>query len=113
MVVALTTPRLLLQVVFHHAYVTAAPALAPLVASMIVLSVTVILTMYLLAIGRRWVAAVLVLGSGALTIAVAAVHGAPRATAVAVLVVQSAVLFVVLFGFTVVHRVRVQRLLRD
>ncbi len=109
MVVALTTPRLLLQVVFHHAYVTAAPALAPLVASMIVLSVTVILTMYLLAIGRRWVAAVLVLGSGALTIAVAAVHGAPRATALADLAVQSGVLVVVLFGFTVVHRVRVRR----
>jgi O-antigen/teichoic acid export membrane protein len=113
MVVALTTPRLLLQVVFHHAYVTAAPALAPLVASMIVLSVTVILTMYLLAIGRRWVAGVLVLGSGALTIAVAAVHGAPRATALADLAVQSGVLFVVLFGFTVVHRVRVQRHSQD
>jgi O-antigen/teichoic acid export membrane protein len=110
MVVALSTPRLLLQVVYHHAYVTAAPALAPLVAAMIVLSVTVVLTMYLLAVGRRWVAGVLVVGAAALTIAVSAVHGAPRATALADLVVQSVVLLVVLTGFTVIHRVRVRRL---
>jgi O-antigen/teichoic acid export membrane protein len=110
LVVALSTPRLLLQVVFHHAYVSAAPALAPLVAAMIVLSVTVVLTMYLLAVGRRWVAGVLVLGGLALTIATAAVHGAPLATALADLMVQSVVLLVVLTGFTVIHRVRVRRL---
>jgi O-antigen/teichoic acid export membrane protein len=109
MVVALSTPRLLLQVVFHHAYVSAAPALAPLVAAMIVLSVTVVLTMYLLAVGRRWVAGVLVLGGAALTIATAAVHGAPLATALADLTVQSVVLLVVLTGFTVIHRVRIRR----
>ena len=48
---------------------------------MILLSVSVVLTMYLLAVGRRWVAVVLVGGAVALTLAVLAVHGAPRATA--------------------------------
>ena len=54
---------------------------APLVLAMIMLSVSVVLTMYLLAVGRRWVAGVLVGGAIALTLAVLAVHGAPRATA--------------------------------
>ena len=66
---------------FHHAYTSAADALAPLVLAMIMLSVSVVLTMYLLAVGRRWVAGVLVGGAVALTVAVLAVHGSPRATA--------------------------------
>jgi O-antigen/teichoic acid export membrane protein len=108
LVIALAAPRLLLQVVFHHAYVTAAPALAPLVGAMILLSISVVLTMYLLAVGRRWVAGVLVAGAAILTVAVSAVHGSPRATAVADLIVQGAVLLVVVAGFTVVHRVRLR-----
>ena len=106
--VALAAPRLLLQVVFHHAYVTAASALAPLGGAMVLLSVTVVLTMYLLAVGRRWVAGVLVAGGVALTVATVLVHGAPRATAVADLVVQATVLAVTVAGFTVVHRVRLR-----
>ena len=80
------------QIVFHHAYTSAADALAPLVVAMIMLSVSVVLTMYLLAVGRRWVAGVLVGGAVALTLAVLAVHGAPRATALVDLGVQAAVL---------------------
>ena len=76
--VALGAPHLLLEVVFHHAYTAAASALAPLVGAMILLSITVILTMYLLAIGRRWVAGVL--AAGALALGLAVVAG-PRATA--------------------------------
>jgi O-antigen/teichoic acid export membrane protein len=106
MVVALTSPRLLLQTVFHHSYVSAATALAPLVGAMIALSVTVILTMYLLAVGRRWVAGVLVLGAGALSVAVSEAHGSPHSTAVSDLVVQVLVMLVVVIGFTVIHRVR-------
>jgi O-antigen/teichoic acid export membrane protein len=108
MVVALSTPRLLLQVVFHHSYVTASSALAPLVAAMIVLSITVVLTMYLLAVGRRWVSGVLVVGAIALTIAVSLVHGAPRATALVDLAVQAGVMVVIVSGFTVIHRVRLR-----
>lgn len=107
--VALSAPHLLLQVVFHHAYAAAASALAPLVVAMILLSVSVILTMYLLAVGRRWVVGVLVAGALALSLSVAQVHGAPRATALADLAVQAGVVVVIVIGFTVVHRVRIGR----
>jgi O-antigen/teichoic acid export membrane protein len=104
--VALAAPRLLLQVVFHHAYTSAAAAMAPLVVAMILLSVSVVLTMYLLAIGRRWVAAVLGVGAGALTAAALAVHGSTTATARVDLAVQAGVLLVIITGFTLVHRIR-------
>ena len=63
---------------FHHDYTSAADALAPLVLAMILLSISVVLTMYLLAVGRRWVAGVLVGGAAALT---AAVCPGPRVAA--------------------------------
>ena len=106
--VALAAPEVLLQLVFHHDYTSASDALAPLVVAMIMLSVSVVLTMYLLAVGRRWVAGVLVAGAAALTLAVVSVHGSPRATALVELAVQSVVLLVIVAGFTLVHRVRVQ-----
>jgi O-antigen/teichoic acid export membrane protein len=109
MLVALTAPRLLLQVVFHHAYTSAASALLPLVAAMILLSISVVLTMYLLAVGRRWVAGVLVGGALALTLVIVQLHGAPRATAIGDLIVQAVVAGVIVIGFTVVHRVRLRR----
>jgi hypothetical protein len=62
--------------------------------------------MYLLAVGQRWVAGVLLGGAVVLTVAVLAVHGAPRATALVDLAVQSALLVVLVAGFAVVHRVR-------
>jgi hypothetical protein len=104
--VALGASHLLLEVVFHHAYTSAASALAPLVGAMILLSISVILTMYLLAIGRRWVAGVLAAGALALGLAVAAVHGRPHATALVDLGVQAGVLGVVGIGFAVVHVMR-------
>jgi O-antigen/teichoic acid export membrane protein len=107
--VAVAAPEVLLQVVFHHAYTEASSALAPLALAMILLSVTVVLTMYLLAVGRRWVAAVLVVGAVVLTVAVASAHGAPRATALVDLGVQAGVLAVTIVGFVVVHRVRLGR----
>ena len=104
----LLAPEQLLEIVYHHAYTSASDALAPLVAAMIMLSVSVILTMYLLAVGRRWVAVVLAVGAGALTGAVLAVHGSPRATALVDLAVQAGVLAVMVAGFTLVHRVRLR-----
>ncbi len=106
---AVLAPQALLEVVFHHAYTSAADALAPLVLAMILLSVSVVLTMYLLAVGRRWVTVILLGGALALTLGVLAVHGAPQATAFVDLAVQSAVLLVIVVGFTVVHRVRLSR----
>ncbi len=107
--VALVAPQTLLELVFHHAYTAAADALAPLVLAMIMLSVSVVLTMYLLAIGRRWVVLVLVGGAAALTVAVLQVHGSPRATAVVDLITQAVVLVVIVAGFAAVHRLRVGR----
>jgi O-antigen/teichoic acid export membrane protein len=107
--VALTAPHVLLQVVFHHAYTSASDALAPLVGAMILLSISVVLTMYLLAVGRRWVAGVLVAGGAVLTLVIVQLHGAPRATAFADLAVQAGVAAVIVIGFTVVHRVRLRQ----
>ena len=70
------------------------------------LSLAVVLTMCLLAVGRRWMVAVLVVGGAALTVAVLAAHGSPRATALADLSVQAAVLVVILVGFLLAHRPR-------
>jgi O-antigen/teichoic acid export membrane protein len=106
--VALAAPEVLLRVVFHHQYTAASDALAPLVVAMIMLSVSVVLTMYLLAVGQRWVAALLLGGAVVLTVAVLAVHGAPRATALVDLAVQSALLVGLAAGFAVVHRVRLR-----
>jgi O-antigen/teichoic acid export membrane protein len=104
--VALAAPEQLLEVVFHHAYTSAADALAPLVVAMILLSVSVVLTMYLLAVGQRWVVAVLVGGAVALSVTVLEVNGAPRATAVVDLAVQATVLAVIVAGFAAVHKRR-------
>jgi O-antigen/teichoic acid export membrane protein len=104
--VAVVAPEQILQLVFHHAYTSASDALAPLVLAMILLSVSVVLTMYLLAVGKRWVALVLVGGAIVLTVAVLSVNGAPRATAFVDLAVQAGVLVVIVSGFAIVHRVR-------
>jgi O-antigen/teichoic acid export membrane protein len=107
--IGLGAPHLLLKVVFHHAYTSAAAALAPLIGAMILLSISVILTMYLLAIGRRWVAGVLAAGGLALGLAVSLVHGRPHPTAVVDLGVQAGVLVVLVIGFTVAHSIRLRR----
>jgi O-antigen/teichoic acid export membrane protein len=104
--VAVLAPQQFLQIFYHRAYTSAADALAPLVFAMIMLSVTVVLTMYLLAVGRRWVTVVLVGGATALTLAVLRVHGAPLATAWVDVVVQAVLLLVIVCGFVKVHRVR-------
>jgi O-antigen/teichoic acid export membrane protein len=101
--VALIAPERFLSAVFHHDSVAASRALARLVLAMCVLSVTVVMTMYLLAIGRRWVAAVLVLGAAALTMAVLAAHGNAFSTATADLAVQVGLALVIISGFSVVH----------
>jgi O-antigen/teichoic acid export membrane protein len=108
--IALTAPERFLSVVFHHHYLVASQALAPLVMAMCVLSVTVVLTMYLLAIGRRWVSGVLIVGAAVLTGAVLAAHGAAKATATADLIVQVGLALVITAGFSLVHYRRRHRL---
>ncbi len=109
LVVALVLPDKLLSAVFSGRYLGAERAFAPLGLAMVCLSVTVVLTMYLLAVGRRWIAVVLVLGAVAATAAVVAAGGEPRATARADLAVQASLAVVVAIGFALVHRPRLGR----
>ena len=99
-------PSFLLRMVFSPRYLGAQAAFAPLVGAMVCLSLTVILTMYLLAIGWRWVSAVLIVGAGAATMAVILAHGRPVVTARNDLIVQAVLLGVVLVAFVVLHRRR-------
>lgn len=108
LVVAIGAPHLLLSVVFSARYLGAEAAFLPLVLAMVCLSTTVVLTMYLLAVGRRWVTGLLVLGAVAITVAVVHAHGVPRATARADLVVQAALAVATLAGFVKVHHRRLQ-----
>jgi O-antigen/teichoic acid export membrane protein len=109
LVVAVGAPHLLLKVVFSNRYLGAEPAFLPLVVAMACLSTTVVLTMYLLAVGRRWIAGLLVAGAAAATLAVAAAHGAPHPTARADLVVQAGLALVAAAGFAKVHHRRLRR----
>jgi O-antigen/teichoic acid export membrane protein len=106
--VALSAPRVLLSIVFSARYLGAVPAFLPLVLAMVFLSITVVLTMYLLAVGRRWITVLLVLGAVAATVAVASAHGVPRATARADLVVQAALAVAASIGFALVHHRRLR-----
>lgn len=109
LVLALGAPHLLLSVVFSSRYLGAQRAFPDLVAAMICLSVTVVLTMYLLAVGRRWITVALVAGAAAAAVAVALAHGAPHATARADLEVQAALAMVTMGGFAKVHHRRLRR----
>ena len=99
-------PAFLLRMVFSPRYLGAQAAFAPLVGAMVCLSLTVILTMYLLAIGWRWVSGVLVLGAVGATLAVIVAHGRPVVTARNDLIVQAVLLGVVLVAFVALHRRR-------
>lgn len=106
--VALLAPHLLLSIVFSSRYLGAERAFPDLVAAMVFLSVTVILTMYLLAVARRWITGVLLLGAAGVAVAVGAAHGAPVATARADLEVQAALAVVTAIGFVRVHHRRLR-----
>ena len=99
-------PAFLLRMVFSPRYLGAQAAFAPLVGAMVCLSLTVILTMYLLAIGWRWVSGVLVLGAVGATLAVIVAHGRPVVTARNDLIVQAVLLGAVLVAFVALHRRR-------
>ena len=107
--IALGAPRLLLSVVFSARYLGAQAALVPLVLAMVCLSVTVILTMYLLAVGRRWITGLLIVGAVAATLAVSSAHGVPRTTARADLAVQAVLALATVIGFVRVHHRRLTR----
>lgn len=106
LLVAAAGPTLLLRVVFSPKDLGAGSAFLPLVLAMVCLSTTVILTMYLLAVGRRWITVVLVAGGVAVTVAVVHAGGGPLRTAQADLAVQAALTAVTGIGFAAVHHRR-------
>ena len=97
-------PSLLLRLVFSPRYLGAQEAFAPLVMAMVCLSFTVILTMYLLAIGWRWISLLLLVGAASATAAVVIAHGRPVTTARNDLIVQVVLLGVVITSFVTLHR---------
>ena len=88
--VAALVPRRFLSVFFSARYVAAAGAFLPLALAMTCLSLVVVVTMYLLAVGDRWIVVLLVLGAATAAGATAAAHGVPGATAGADLAVEAA-----------------------
>lgn len=104
--VAALVPRRFLEIFFSARYAEAAAAFAPLALAMVCLSVLVVVTLYLLAVGDRWVVVLLVAGAGAATVATAAAHGVPDATALADLGVQAALTAAAALEMARVHRRR-------
>jgi O-antigen/teichoic acid export membrane protein len=87
--VSVAAPRKLLDVVYKAKLAGAAPAFATLVLAMVFLCVTVVLTVYLLGVGWRWVVLLLAVGTGVLILLTIRAHGAYLATARADLVTQA------------------------
>ncbi len=106
--VAVAFPHLLLSIVFSNRYLGSQHAFVWLALAMVCLSMTVVLTIYLLAIGRRWIAAILAVGAVATTTAVAMAHGSPTSTAVSDLVVQALLAAVTIAFFMGAHKQRRQ-----
>ncbi|HXQ60472.1 MAG TPA: hypothetical protein VN799_10240 [Acidimicrobiales bacterium] len=97
-------PRTLLDVVFGSKLAAAAPAFATLVLAMVFLCVTVVLTVYLLGVGWRWVVLLLAVGTGALILFTFRAGGQFLATARADLAVQAALALLTTVAFAEVHR---------
>jgi O-antigen/teichoic acid export membrane protein len=101
---ALVAPHRLLGVVFGHRLTAASPAFATLVLAMVLLCVTVVLTIYLLGVGWRWVVAVLGAGAAALVVGAALAGGRFLPTARADLGVQAVLCAAMVVAFVTVHR---------
>jgi len=101
---AVAVPKRLLGVVFGHRLTAAGPAFSTLVLAMILLSVTVVLTVYLLGVGWRWVVIILAAGAGALAATAALAGGRYLATARADLAVQAGLCAVMVVAFVTAHR---------
>ncbi len=100
---AALAPHAVLSLVFSSKYLGAQDAFATLVMAMACLSVTVVLTLYLLAIGKRWIVGLLIVGASALVAATLAAHGQPLAVARADLFVQALLAAAVALAFSFAH----------
>ena len=87
--VSIVIPKQFITLFFSAKLATAASAFAPLVAAMIFLAISVLLTNYLFGAGRRWIVIVLAVGAALSVVLVAGAHGSPEHTAKADLIVQA------------------------
>lgn len=109
LVAAIAFPQRLLSLVFSARYVSDHSAFGTLALAMVFLSVTVILTLYLLASGHRWIGGVLLVGAVIATFVLSMAHGRPDATATADLAVQGALAATTGCAFAVAHTKRAAR----
>ncbi|HUI02150.1 MAG TPA: hypothetical protein VLZ77_01320 [Acidimicrobiales bacterium] len=104
LVLSAAVPRRMLSIVFGPKYTDASSAFSTLVLAMVLLSVTVVLTVYLLGVGWRWVLLVLTVGEGALAAAMDGAGGGFLSTARGDLAVQAGLAAAMVVCFVVVHR---------
>ena len=109
LVIVVAAPHELLRLVFGEKFTAASPAFATLVAAMVLMSGTVVMSVYLLGVGWRWVVVVLGAGAGALAGAVSATHGSNVDTTRADLIVQIGLCAVMAVCFVGVHRRKTRR----
>ncbi len=102
--VAAGLARPFLQTVFSGRYTSASGAFLPLALAMVCLSVTVIVTMYLLGVGDRWFVVALVSAAALATAVVVLAGGAPRTTAFADLGAQAILLCAAVGELARIHR---------
>ncbi len=107
--VAAAVPRPFLATAFSDRYLSAAGAFFPLALAMVCLSVTVVVTMYLLGVGDRLFVVVLAGAAALATAAVSLANGAPGTTALADLGVQSVLVCAAVAELARVHRSRFSR----
>jgi O-antigen/teichoic acid export membrane protein len=100
---AVAFPAQLIKLVFGARYLGAQGAFEPLAFAMVLFSITVLLSFYLLAHGEHWIVVVLALGAGLAALMVEAAHGEPVATARNDLYVQAGLVVVTSVGFVVAH----------
>jgi O-antigen/teichoic acid export membrane protein len=101
---AALAPHLLLGLVFSSKYLGAEQAFSTLVLAMACLSITVVLTLYLLAVGKRWITALLAAGAASLVVATLQTHGNPSDVARANMAVQAVLAVVVAGSFAIAHQ---------
>jgi O-antigen/teichoic acid export membrane protein len=106
--VSIVIPKQFITLFFSAKLASAASAFAPLVAAMIFLAISVLLTNYLFGAGRRWIVIVLAVGAALSVVLVAGAHGNPDHTAKADLIVQAALAAGIGCFFIAIHR-RVHR----
>ena len=104
--VAAGVPRPFIDTFFSQRYVHAAGAFLPLAGAMVCLSATVVLSMYLLAIGNRRTVALLATGAAAATVGFVLAGGRPVTTAEVDLAVQACVTACAAGQLALVHRRR-------